>query len=145
MNAAWVVMDLFRPTVMLTVIMSCRLILNLRSMSSRGDNSTPNKSGSEVPSSRHPMLRRGNTRENPPSSFKREKEVPFLPMTIDIRQEPTLLNPPSTAHSRNGLTYPYAVHQSTPPPWQPVDSSQQFSRPPRMPTAKGLYDPIIAL
>jgi len=121
-----------KPTDMLTVIMSCRLILNLRSMSSRGGNSSGNKSGAEAPGSQPPPLQRGTTRESPPASSRTEKEMPLLPMTIDIHQDFKPPTPPSTAHGHPGVTQYYAVHQPMPPPWQPYNPIQQYPRPPRL-------------
>jgi hypothetical protein len=121
-----------RPTVMLTIILSCRLVLNLRSMSSRGGNSIAHKSGSDLPPSHHALTRRqGETFGYTPDS-RGEKDLPLLPMTVDIRQDINLSTPPSAAHSRTPRSYPYETYQSMPPREQ-QSYFQQFPRPPRMP------------
>ena len=119
--------------------MSCRLILNLRSMSSRGDNSSGNnKSGSEAPGSHNPpppsLPHRVNTRESPPNSSRREKEIPLLPVTFDIGPEYKPPTPPSNARSHVGLTPYSAVPPPMPPPWQQHGNPmQQYPRPPPRP------------
>jgi len=66
------------PSVMLTVMMSCRIVLNLRDMSSHTGNWASNKAGSEVPYGFPPVIR--GAAHNSPQS----KENNNAPFPIDV-------------------------------------------------------------
>jgi len=72
------------PTAMLTVIMTSRLVLNLRDFSYHGSNLTSKNKGPDSPSS---FMIRGATHGSPYSGFRGEKTEAFLPIAVDVHRE----------------------------------------------------------
>jgi len=106
------------PTAMLTVIMTCRLVLNLRDFSSQGSNSTT-KIGSYPPSSFVPVIHGAN----PYSAFGGGKNEAFLPIAVDVHRDVIVSTSQPIGHGHVRIPHHpqadyYAVDRAVTPPWE---------------------------
>jgi hypothetical protein len=103
---------------MLTVIMTCRLVLDLRDLSSHEFNPTPNKLGSYLPSSVVPVIKKA-ARGSHSSTFG-EKNGALLPIAVAVHQDVTVSTsqPISPVHIPHSPRAHYSADRVVTPPWE---------------------------